>query len=66
MMRDQHVPALLAALLGEGVTTGQIAAAVTAVRHLPLGASIPALAAPVDAALVDAFINEQAQRLARA
>lgn len=67
MMQGQKVPALMAALLGEGVTAQQIETAVAAVRSHRLGTAITSLASPTagDPSMVRAFIFEQADRLER-
>jgi hypothetical protein len=68
MTQEQVIHALMAALMGEGVTPQQIEQAVIAVRGLPLGTLIETLASPAveDQAIVRAFINEQARLLGRA
>jgi hypothetical protein len=64
VIEGQKVPALLAALLGEGVLPQQIEDAVAQVRSLKLGKSISRLAGPsFDERLTRAWIFEQADRL---
>lgn len=66
MMREQLVPAFMAALMGEGVRPEQIERAVARVRDLPLGSNLLATAGSRhDEPLVRAFVFEQAGRLER-
>lgn len=72
MMTGQVTPALLAALMGEGVSGRQIEMAVAAVRDVKLGTSISALAyrnpdlRALEEPVIRAFVFEQAGRLERA
>jgi hypothetical protein len=63
MMEEQKVPALLAALLGEGVSSDQIYNAVERVRRCELGTDIASMADRSEPQLVRAFIFEQSDRL---
>lgn len=67
MTQGQVVPALMAALMGQGVRPRQIELAVMAVRDCKLGTSIASLASPMaaDQSMVRAFIHEQTQLLER-
>jgi hypothetical protein len=65
MMGGQAVPALMAALLAEGVTADQIERAVDRVRSLRLGESITA-GAPGPEQMTRAFVFEQSALLKRA
>jgi hypothetical protein len=59
-MREQMVPALLAALVDEGVDPGLVERAVGRVLAVPLGVSVTG-----DSPLLRAFAFEQARRLDR-
>lgn len=60
MTQGQVVPALMAALMGQGVRPRQIELAVMAVRDCKLGTSIASLASPMaaDQSMVRAFIHQ--------
>lgn len=65
-MNDQILGAFISALLGEGVSPGQINRANNKARDAKVGDSISALAShSYDPALVRAFVNEQSALLAR-
>lgn len=68
MIGEQTVPAFMAALIGEGVTSGQIEAAVARVLDAPVGRPISGLArGPLHGGLpgpmVRAFVFEQSRLL---
>lgn len=71
MMAGQITPALLAALMGEGVRAQQIERAVAAVRDVKPGEAISELAhrnpdlRSLDSNMIRAFVFEQAGRLER-
>lgn len=65
MISEQVVPALLAALMGEGVSPEQIERAVSHATSLPPGRRISSLAPDRDQQLVRAFAFEQSRLLER-
>jgi hypothetical protein len=67
VMNEQVVPALMAALIGEGVAPELIEKAVGRVCDLQLGASLSTLGLPcANPQLVRAFVFEQSALLDRA
>lgn len=65
-MHEQRLHALLAALMGEGVSVEQIEVAVARAVSIPPGRSISELSRHPDPQLVRAFTHEQARLLERA